>query len=549
MRRVLPFVLFAGLLLAVSWADPAHRVVGRLDGEFRDHVWVAWLVQTRVWTDHALPVFFPQANFPNGLRLYPLDPLNQLVLLGLAPLTGLLPALALLATSLLSLVGVGGERLARALGASPTAAMAGGFLAMLGPPVLGPFVDCQTEGWGTGWTLLLLATVADDGPWTRGRALRAGALAVALIATSPYQAHGLALVVVPAILWRGRRMALWAALPVVLVGGALAGSLWLVESGANGQLGARMRHQGDWPPRAFFLANPLPPESQAAPSMAQPRGAYPRADQNPGQTGPRRWSGWVLPVLAVAAAVRDRRARWLLAGAALYTSFSLGGARDAGEWTIVGGGRIPLPYDLFYRFYPFARVAWKPAQYAIPAWLFASAAATLLPRRFAVAGAALVALEAQLRGPTPAPLPAMELAPLPVHAVLAEAEGAVIEFPCRERSRNGVDHVPADVFVGQTFHGRPIGEPFGRARNIVHTNFLASLAASVGWQVRSPLLLKNAAQVTWAAGFRWLVVHGGALTETERAAVDRALDGLVSSRRAFDDGVVLYALAKPGAAP
>lgn len=555
LRTFAPHLLLALLLTAPAWFDPAHRVLGRAEGEFRDHLWVAWLVQDRLLEDHALPLYFPQAAFPLGLHLYPLDPLTQAAITLLSIPLGLLPAFTLVATALLTLAGVAGTRLATALGATPGPARVAGLLTMIGPPILGVYADTQTEGMAVGWMVLLLAELVDPAPWTRNRALRLGAFAAASAASAPYQAHGIALVAVPLLLrtvWRRRLpfphlgAAAIVAIPALLLVGAGFAATELRE---GGQIHARASGDADWPPRTVQDdASVAPNLLQAAAASPRPAYAWP-ADtlHRPPSTGPRRAAGFVLPGLAILAAVRDRRARWAVAAALLYGSLALGSARDHDAWTAFAGLRIPLPFDLWYRWYPLGHLAWKPAQYAIPAWIFAVGAASLLPRRLLYAGALAAAVELQLTGPTPAPLPAMVLTPLPAYVDLAADPdpGGVIEFPCRARSRAGVDGLPFDVLLGQIVHHHPIGETFGRGENPAHQSLLDALALTLGWNVGYGPPVAAAWRAVQKAGFRTLLVHGALLDATEITTLDAALSAWTRPAEVYADGVRRYPIPPP----
>lgn len=552
------------LWTAPVWAEPTTRVVGRAEGEFRDHLWVAWLVATRVGDDHALPVQFPQARFPIDLHLYPLDPLTHLVVTPLSALVGVVPAFAVLTTGLLALAGIGGRALARAVGAAPGAAVIAGLLVQAGPPVLGSYADTQTEGMGVGWPLLTLATLVAPGPWTTKRAVTLGALGAATAWSTPYQAHALLLVGAPLVgvlLWRSavpiRALVIAGALALPAAGVAAAG-LWAAEAQAGGQLFSRGTGDGDWPPRTMADSAVVAPALMQASTISPlPVAPWPREPRYvPPSTGPRRWAGVVLPALALLGAAKDRRARWLLAGAALYGALALGSARDW-AFTALDGARVPLPFDLWYRWFPLGHLAWKPAQYAVPAWCFAAAAAAFVPGRWLAVGAGLAAVELQLRGPTPAPLPAMALAPLPAYSWLAAQaqrdvteEPGVVEFPCRARSRGGVDALPFDVLQGQMFHRHPIGETFGRGENPPHQALLDGLAEAVGWEVGRAPPLPDAWRGAQKSGFGFLLVHEGLLTEAERRMLMTRLAPLAADSRAFADGTVLWSIPPlPGAPP
>ena len=536
-RFVHPFV--ALIVTAWVWGDPTSRLPGRMEGEFRDHLWVSWLVRERVIGDHALPIYFPAANFPYGLPLYPLDPLNQLILLLLAPLGSVL-AFGLLAYGLLVLAGLSADALARAAGAGPGAAAMAGALYVVGPPILGVYADSQTEGMGSGWVLLTLASLVDRAPWTGRRVAVLAAFAAASVLSAPYQAHALTLVGVPLALWRFRGevrlglLALGLVTPAVLVVGA---GLQTAETHADGQVSHRVKGDGDWPPRTVLRVGMLPPRIEQVSTLSPlPVHEWPReARFLPPTTGPRTAVGWVFPLLTLLT-LREPRARWFVGIAGVYAALALGSARDY-AWTALGSDRIPLPFDLWYRYYPLGRLAWKAQQYAVLAWGAGGVALSVAPwRRLTV----LVPIELQLRGPTPLPLPAVELHALPAASFLAHAApGGVIEFPSRARGRAGPETLPADELLHQLTHGHPIGEAFGRGFNRPRQGLVDALAATAGWVPSSPSVA-DALGYAGESGFRWLLVHGAALSPDERQRVEAALS---DPAQRFEDGTLIYAIA------
>lgn len=553
-------VLLAFAATFPAWIDPVHRFVGRAEGEIRDHAWVAWLVQHRVWTDHAVPLHFPNVGFPRGISLYPLDPLNQLVLTGLTPVLGLAPALLVLTTALLALTGIAAGRLSVALGQSQTNAAAVAALTLIGPPVLGSFADGQTEGMATCWALFALGTFAGGfgGGW-RGlpgarRALRLGLEGSALIASAPYQAHGWtlagALLVLGLVaLRRFPPMSLLSLVLLVPVGLLCARGLHSAESGRDGQITQRTR-AGDWPPHTMMMDAIIPPAQPQVGVTPTPAWAWPRELRLLAPTtGPRRWSGFVLPALSVGAVVLAgiglhrargaRRARQhaamvlgIAAGAALYASIAYGSARDHG---VV----VPLPFDLWYRYFPLGHLAWKPQQYAVPAWELAVIAAGFLPTPVLALGALLVGLEVQLSSPVQLPLPALELRPQAwMHAVT----GPVMEFPARARSRGGVGRLPEDELLAQTVHEQPIADPFGRGGNPIQTALLDALAREAGWGVAPETpRVPQALGVAVRAGFKVLVVHAGGMSQSEQRGVLAAMTA-AQGPPTEHDGVWLWRL-------
>lgn len=563
MSRVglLLFPLLAFALRAEAWLAPTARVVGRMEGEFRDHLWIAWLVRHRWLDDLPFPTTFPEAAWPEGLHLYPLDPLNQLGFSLLGALVGTPAAVLAVGTLLSALLGLAGERAAKALGAAPGAALLAGALCMVGPPVLGTVVDGQTEGWGVCWALFAVAELLPSRPTGLAGGLRLGGSVAALVLSAPYQAHAFAplLVALGLVALGQRRLPLRAAAAAVLVGG-LAGGLALgglaaAESREGGALHTRSAADPDWPPRTQGRAAQAPATVPQV-SALTPRElrAWPREPRFlPPTTGPRRDVGWIFPLAALAGlgaglrapGSRPRGTLGLIAlGALGYALLALGSARDLpGPWP----AGWPAPFDLWYRWAPGGHLAWKPAQYAVPAWLLGCLSLACLPPRAALGAGLLVALELQWRGPTPLPLPVVELRPLPAWESLAATPGgAVLSFPCRARSRQGVDRLPDDELLGQLVHGRPLGETHGRGLNPRHQAVLDALAATAGWPVGRAPPLADALRAAVAAGFTDLLLHTGVLSAAERDTLDAALTaaGAVVKERTAD-GVWWYQLGGP----
>jgi hypothetical protein len=505
--------LFTALLISFYWLqDPASSVLGRAEGELRDHLWVAYLVQERL-KNLELPVFFPEANWPLGIKLYPLDPLFQLLVFILLPV-GFFPAFWLISMLGLVMTGWGVERLALALGSGKRGAVLAGVVGMLGPPILGFYVDTQSEGFGCGLGAHALASVLGPKPvW-------AGFWLALLLLSSPYQAHALAGVVVGWALWRGWRVGLGvlgASGPVALLVGAAL--LWAEgEEGGTGQGGQLMvrAKPGDWPPLVASRLEVVPEASPADPMFFQEVHEWEHTPERaPPVTGPRRWSGLLLPLLVLEAWVLAwRQKRWavlvILAFSVGYGSLSLGSGREFLKRDIM------LPFDAWYRWAPLGKLAWKPQVYAVPAWWLAvGATAAILPEGALL----LVLLEVETMGPTRGFLPVIKLKEQPWQRVLQEKKGGVVEFPSRGCSREGVDRMPADVLLGPIFHHRPLGETFRRGRNPAYEDFSSALGRAAGWRVPPGPPLSIALEQIRESGFTALILHTRLLTEKERESL------------------------------
>jgi hypothetical protein len=135
----------------------------------------------------------------------------------------------------------------------------------------------------------------------------------------------------------------------------------------------------------------------------------------------------------------------------------------------------------------------------------------------------------------------MEIRPLAVYSELATRDGgAVVEFPARARSRNGVDALPDDALLGQIFHRHPIGSAFGRRRNTVADGVLHALATTLSWPGRDRADLQSSWKRAADAGFGWLIVHGRMLTDAERDTLDRAIRPLAGDPTDYPDGARLW---------
>lgn len=562
-RRVLVACALAAVAFAHAWPSPSGRVVGIPEGEARQHLWVAWMVCTSLARGE-LPVHTSLAGFPAGIDLFPLDPANQALVALLRPLAGLVAAFNLAALAAYALAVLGAQRLAGALGQGVKGELVAALLVGTGAPVLGAYVDTVTEAMGAGWWLLLLAELAGPSP----RPGRTWLYATGLLLTGPYLPH--ATVPLFVVLALRRRLSMVAVLGIGLVGLVLALGLHAAEGGEGGMLAERASMAPpDYPPRTAPLGTLAPPPT---PDVGVVRHLV---DYAPAvETGPRRWVPWAL-VVAGLLALGDRRGRWLLAASAAYAALAAGSARGEAWGPFPAGW--PTPFDLFYRYYPGGELAWKPAQYAVPAYLLLVAAACRAPPRLGLVLGLVAVAESQLRGPTPLPLPASSLHPWSAWTGLAEPAqapsgsdhpdagiaGAVVEFPCRDRWLAKTVPPLADSLLGPLWHQRPLGDTLERAPRHGALPLLLALeaAAREGQGVvpgparrrPPPPTLASAVATATERGFTHLVVVGPFLEPPQLDAVEAALQDHFGAAAARDDeGVILVPLgasAPPGPTP
>lgn len=537
LRRILVAAFVAGIAFArVAGSEAA--VVGRPEGELRDHLWLSWIFAQEAWDRHALPLRTLLGGAPEGLNLYPLDPLHQLAITLLEPAFGVVSAVNLVAFALFAVLVYGGQKLAASSGGGVVAEVGCGGLAAICPAFVGSFADTQTEGMASGWLLLLLAELFAERP----RPGRVALWGCVLLATGPYLAHGVALVAI--VTWIARRLPWRPALPVLATAGILFLTAWSTESLPGGALAARA-HQvkaATRPPRSSPLgvapAPPLPDDG-----VVRHLSDYPAATE----TGPRRHAPWALVGL-VALSLHERRSRLPAALALLYTAIAAGN-RFGGS-----GEAVPFltPYEAFWRWMPLANYAWKPAQYAVPATAFALLAiARAWPRPslshgagwLVATGALGAAAEATLTGPAPLPLPASSLHPLLAWSQLPREGGTVAEFPCRDRGVPGRPPM-ADVLLGPLWHGRPLAETPNRGVGKDHIALLASLeAAATAMPSRQALPLSVALDKAVNAGFTDLLILGERLGPPNTIRLLTALrEAGIEVPEADADGVVAVRL-------
>lgn len=529
LRRVLVAAAITAVAFLRVLANPGS-LVGRPEGELRDHAWLAWVFSREVWSGSS-PLESTLGGAPEGMRVYPLDPLHQLIIVLVEPIAGVVSGLNVQAALSFFALAYGAQKLAAGRGVWIELTMA--VLAALSPAFLGAFTDTQTEGMSAGWLLCFLSELYGERP----RPWRAAAWGAVLLMTGPYLAHGIALVAVAT--WLVRRLPVLPTLPVIALAATLGGAMWFTEFAEGGALTARAEQMRDAtrPPRSTPLGVRAPPPLPDT-GVVRHLSDYPGASE----TGPRRAAPWCLGALVVLA-LGERRARVPATLAAGYALVALGNRWGATQL------EFTTPYDLFWRWYPLAHYAWKPAQYAVPATAFALlAVARGLPSlagRWRSAGFLLAVgavIELVARSPTPLPLPASSLVPREVWTALAPG-GRLVEFPCRDRSPPGVPPV-SDVLLGPLWHGRALGET-NRASRGVHLRLVDALERGAAGNPGSSF--GAAVQAATDGGFTDLLVLGARLGEGATRRLDQALVATGATPivapgggTAWPDGVVHY---------
>lgn len=130
-----PFVAWAALwsltlTLVLVWPAPlslSEVVIGSADGDGMKHVWTLWWIRAELLQEHSPPMGTELLNYPAGMDLYPIEPLNGLFV-SLIGWVDIVTATNLAALLNLTLTGVFGALFGRALSGTRWGGMAAGTL-------------------------------------------------------------------------------------------------------------------------------------------------------------------------------------------------------------------------------------------------------------------------------------------------------------------------------------------------------------------------------------------------------------------------------------
>lgn len=335
------------LALALTWPMPLHpgqAALGHPGADGLKHLWTLWWVRASVWREGRFPFHTDLVNFPTGMDLFPIEPLNGLVAVALPDLDLVLLRNLLVLVNL-ALTGVAGAWLGRVL----TGRQVGGLVVatlLEGSSVAAFFVHVGVGELLHLWWLPLGLGVAirarETGSWSLFLAL-AGVLVGAFL-SGFYLGLFLALAVAtwaactlgaprgwPALLPRyaaAAALALAVVLPVTRVfatsyplHGGVDGDRASMVAGAQGQ-------------RAVD-----PPSARLEPIQVLRR-ARPPADEARAAYSGGRYLGWIAIGLALVGLVRQpRKAGPFLAIAALGFVLALGSYLTVDGATVTFQGR------------------------------------------------------------------------------------------------------------------------------------------------------------------------------------------------------------------
>ncbi len=560
----------------VAFLGPAllsggQRVLGDAESDVWKHLWGAWWMG-RELSAGRFPTWTDLQNFPEGGRLYIIDPLNAgLAALG-APILGLVHAYNLVMAFQVLAAALAAWALARhvtgdgraalvagaAYGFSPyilTSGVSSGIaetsnLAWLPLGVLGLLLGLSGRG-GPGAILLAAAglAMAAMGSWYFGMAALVFGLILGLWTAwtgSPPTPEA------PAARWR---------YPVLAC--VLAGVLMLPFA---------MLFAGTLQGEGSLLARIGVTERMEASSLdfLHRRGDF----KNDADV-----AGYLLPGkgrLSVAEDV-DRRLKSVYCGL-ISLALALAGLWRAGRWTrfwaFTGLAALLLSLGPFLYLAPGVGLpgpwnpVWALAFYAIPgfrmvaiadrlsvvvqlcvALLAATGLARWLPegRRGTLTAslvATLILAEVVVASPVPWPIPTSIAEIPPASRALASetGPGALIPLPLN-RTHNTLQ--PGEYYFWQTFHGKPM--PIALTTRFPHSMMENRLVGTLYMcedlsygEPPPPMAVLPGLEELQRAGFRWFLVSSSLMHPQTARKVEGVLTGLLGRPQRFDDGALLY---------
>ena len=83
---IVPLLWSLVLSIVLTWpmaARPGAAALGSQSGDGMKHLWTLWWMRSSVWDGGVFPFHTLRVNFPVGMDLYPIEPLNGLVAVAL----------------------------------------------------------------------------------------------------------------------------------------------------------------------------------------------------------------------------------------------------------------------------------------------------------------------------------------------------------------------------------------------------------------------------------------------------------------------------------
>lgn len=349
---LLALVISFALAAVLTWpvvVHPSTAALGHIHADGMKHLWTLWWMQASVWQEGTFPYTTQLINYPIGMDLYPIEPLNGAVAVML-PFLDVITLSNLLVLINMTLTGMAGMWFGKELSGSRVGGLMAGLL-LEGSAVMAFFVHVGVGELNHLWWLplglgcLVKARKTLRWPWF----LALSATLVGAMLSCFYLGFFLALSVAVyalATLWAGKKT------PALLARYAVAAGLAIGVVYPVTQSFASSYKSGDVPEvglRSYILeehGQPItdPPSARLELQQLLTPGREAQRREEAAYGG-GRYIGFAAFVLALIGLVRNpkKAAPWLLV-AAVGVLFSLGSYLTVdGQPVTSGGARLRLP--------------------------------------------------------------------------------------------------------------------------------------------------------------------------------------------------------------
>ncbi len=148
-------VIAVGLFVWPVLCNLSSCVGGREFSEVWGHLWAYWIFPHMLFVRHAWPLWIDIVNVPEGLFLYPADPLHLIVVTAFRSVLGLVAAYNVLMIGALLLTAWATYLLAYELCRVRKLAVVAGIMVALSPYLRASYIDNYTESMGVYWIALV----------------------------------------------------------------------------------------------------------------------------------------------------------------------------------------------------------------------------------------------------------------------------------------------------------------------------------------------------------------------------------------------------------
>jgi len=567
----------ASLLLAIGLTWPAAtdlqgRLLGHPGNDSWNHVWGYWWVSSEL-AEGRWPAHTHLLSWPDGGTLYFIDSVQAVASWPVQLLLGPAAAYNLVVIAGFALSGFGAWLLARRVTGDPIVSGLAMVLYGGAPHLLGQAFNGISETVCAGWLPLTIWGLIRliDRP-SVGRMLALGAFAAGCALTSWYYGLMAAIAGTVVLVWQAAGQAFatrWKALvPALLGAGAtavvLVGPMLLAFRSSLDAADALVTRDPEFVRRSLMdhnitdLVAFFNPTTTPSPDLFTLYGE---------QLVIVISLGWTALVLGGAAWVLTRRARQLAPWAwmgLVFFAFSLGPYLNVGgEYLLIEGRRIPLPFLVLFEALPlFDRIS-HPFRFVVGVGLALSMTASvglrhLLRRRQAGLRAAVVgalavlfAVEVAWASPATLPVPSSSAHIPAAYDKMREdnVSGAVLDLPMT------VPNLERAVYSWyQTAHGRPA--PWGlndpMPRRLLDNRLTATLIRIEATRARSmsPALpsldIVMGARALVRDGYRYVVLHEDLMPPAKREMTVAILEGVYGTPEAWpEDRLLVWTLPAP----